>query len=148
MDLKFKLNGNNDEVDLSKFKGKKVVLYFYPKDNTKKCTTEALEFSELKTEFEKENTVVFGVSKDSVESHKKFIEKNSITVDLLSDPDGEIHDKFKVIGTKVMCGRESIGTIRSTFVFDEKGKLIKEFRNVKSKNHAKTVLNFIKEYEV
>ena len=89
MDLKFKLNGNNNEVDLSKFKGKKVVLYFYPKDNTKGCTTEALEFSELKTEFEKENTVVFGVSKDSVESHKKFIEKNSITVDLLSDPDGE-----------------------------------------------------------
>ena len=77
-----------------------------------------MEFSELKTEFEKENTVVFGVSKDSVESHKKFIEKNSITVDLLSDPDGEIHNKFKVIGTKVMCGRESIGTIRSTFIFD------------------------------
>ena len=106
MDLKFKLNGNNNEVDLSKFKGKKVVLYFYPKDNTKGCTTEALEFSELKTEFEKENTVVFGVSKDSVESHKKFIEKNSITVDLLSDPDGEIHNKFKVIGTKVLTRSE------------------------------------------
>ena len=142
----FKLPDQNGvEHSLSEYKGKKVILYFYPKDNTSGCTLEAIQFSELKDEFEKLNAVVIGVSKDSVASHKKFIEKHNLTVELVSDEDISIQEHFDVWKLKKMCGKEYMGTVRSTFILDDKGNILKEFRNVKAKDHAIKVLEALKE---
>lgn len=146
MEYSFNLNSNlRENVSLEDFKGKKLVLYFYPKDNTSACTTEAIEFSELTDEFEKENAVVVGISRDSVKTHQNFINKHDLKIELLSDPDREINKQYEVLKPKKMYGKDVIGTVRSTFIFDENSNLIKEFRNVKAKGHAKAVLDFIKE---
>ena len=145
MACNLKFNGMNGEFSLDKYKGKKIVLYFYPKDNTSGCTLEAIQFSELKDEFEKINSVIIGVSKDSLLSHKKFIEKHNLKVELVSDEDISIQEHFDVWKLKKMCGKEYMGTVRSTFILDDEGNILKEFRNVKAKGHAVKVLEALKE---
>ncbi len=145
MACNLKFNGMNGEFSLDKYKGKKIILYFYPKDNTSGCTLEAIQFSELKDEFEKLNAVVIGVSKDSLLSHKKFIEKHNLKVELVSDEDISIQEHFDVWKLKKMCGKEYMGTVRSTFILDDEGNILKEFRNVKAKGHAVKVLEALKE---
>lgn len=134
-----------EKLNLNDIKGKKIILYFYPKDNTKGCTLEAIEFSSLKEEFEKQNAILIGVSKDSLESHKKFKEKNNLNLDLISDESLEILKYFDVWKLKKMCGREYMGTVRSTFILDDKLNILKEFRNVKAKGHANFILQTLKE---
>ncbi|MBC8586897.1 peroxiredoxin [Paratissierella segnis] len=131
------------DISLKDFRGKNVVLYFYPKDNTSGCTAEALEFVELLDEFEEYNTVVIGVSRDSLKSHAKFKDKFDIPFLLLSDETKEVHNLFNVMKMKKLYGKEHLGVERSTFVFDREGNLIKEFRNVKAKGHARQVLDFV-----
>lgn len=134
-----------DDILLSDFKGKKnVILYFYPKDNTPGCTTEAIEFKELHPEFEKLDTIVLGISKDSAKSHIKFSEKLELPFILLSDEDLKIHKLYDVLKPKKLYGKEYIGTERSTFVIDKNGIIKGEFRKVKASGHASKVLEFIK----
>ena len=145
MACNLKFNGINGEFSLDKYKVKKIVLYFYSKDNTSGCTLEAIQFSELKDEFEKLNAVIIGVSTDSLASHKKFIEKHNLTVELVSDEDLSIQEHFDVWKMKKLYGKEYMGTVRSTFILDDKGNILKEFRNVKAKDHALNVLEALKE---
>lgn len=133
------------DISLEDFRGKNVVLYFYPKDNTSGCTTEAIEFRDLNDEFKKLDTVILGISRDSLKSHAKFREKQDISFLLLSDEDEKVHNLFDVMKPKKMYGREYIGVERSTFVFNKEGELVKEFRNIRAKGHADKVLEFIKE---
>lgn len=130
--------------DLKNYIGQNVVLYFYPRDNTPGCTQEGLDFSVLVSDFKKLNTVVLGVSKDSKDSHIKFKEKMKYKVDLVADESGQVCEKFDVIKEKNMYGKKVMGIERSTFVFDIKGKLVKEWRKVKVEGHAKEVLDFVK----
>lgn len=133
------------DLSLSEMNGKKVVLYFYPKDNTPGWITEASEFRDYKDEFEKLNATIIGISKDSMKSHFKFLEKWELNFHLLSDPDKKIHEMFDVIKEKKLYGKVSMGTERSTFIIDENQILIKEYRKVKAKGHAETVLMDVKE---
>jgi len=128
------------EVCLSDFRGKWLVLYFYPKDNTPGCTREALEFTELIGEFEKLNAAVVGVSKDSPESHRRFREKHGLKVILLSDPEHKVIQQYGAWGRKRVAGREAEGTIRSTFLIDPEGIIRKTWTNVKVDGHAREVL--------
>ncbi|QUH18617.1 thioredoxin-dependent thiol peroxidase [Alkaliphilus sp. B6464] len=132
-------------ISLEDFKGQNVVIYFYPKDNTSGCTTEATEFRDLYDEFNKLNTIILAISRDSLKSHAKFREKQNLPFLLLSDKDEEVHKLFDVMKLKKMYGKEYMGVERSTFIIDKDGELIKEFRNVKSKGHAEEVLKFIKQ---
>ncbi|WP_352420522.1 peroxiredoxin [Proteiniborus sp.] len=142
----FKLQETDgSDISLDNFKGQNVVVYFYPKDNTSGCTIEAIQFSELHNEFKKLDTVILGISRDSLSSHAKFREKQSIPFLLLSDKDEEVHRLFNVMKLKKMYGKEYMGVDRSTFIFNKTGELVKEFRNVKAKGHAAEVLKFIKE---
>ena len=140
--IKFKTK-ENDFMTNNSFSGNKVVIYFYPKDDTPGCTKEAIEFSENKGNFQKLNTLILGISKDSVEKHEKFRSKHNLTVDLASDYDGKICDTFGVWVEKSMYGKKYMGLERSTFLFDENSVLIKVWRNVKVKNHVNEVLNFL-----
>ena len=124
--------------------GKYVVLYFYPKDNTPGCTTETNDFNKLLSNFLKLNCEVYGISKDSLESHFKFKDKYKIKFDLLADENLKILKKFKVWGKKKFMGREFMGTIRSTYLIDKKGLIIKAWDNVKVKDHAIEVLETLK----
>lgn len=116
------------------------VLYFYPKDNTGGCTTEAQEFSMLLSEFARLDTQVFGISPDSAASHKKFIEKQQLSVTLLSDPDKTVIGAFGVWVKKKLYGREYMGVLRSTFVIDSDGRILAAWNKVKVKGHASEVL--------
>ncbi|GEM_PF-53035 len=137
---KLKLVGTSQlEFDINDFKGKYVILYFYPRDMTSGCTTEGHEFSKLKTKFEKLNTFVFGISRDSIESHNKFKTKENFLVDLLSDLDQQVCTAFDVIKDKNMYGKKVKGIERSTFVISPEGILIKEWRKVKAEGHAEQV---------
>lgn len=131
-------------VNLKELKGKKVVLYFYPKDNTPGCTTEGQNFRDLYKEFVKENTVIYGLSRESIKSHENFKEKQSFPFDLISDPEEKICKLFDVIKEKSMYGRKYMGIERSTFLIGENGKLVKEWRKVRVPDHAKEVLQTIK----
>ena len=124
--------------------GKYVVLYFYPKDDTPGCTIETNDFNKLFTKFKKLNCDVFGISKDDIKSHNKFKEKYKIKFDLLVDDEIKIVKSYKVWAKKKFMGREFMGVIRSTFLIDPKGKIIKIWRNVKVKDHAKEVLDTLK----
>ena len=142
----FKLISTSDEVvELKKIKSKFVVLYFYPKDDTSGCTIETNDFNKLLSKFKKLDCIIFGVSKDSLESHKKWSKKLKLKFDLLSDEKKISLKGYKVWAKKNFMGREFMGIIRSTFVI-EKSKIIKEWRNVKAIGHAKEVLNFIENY--
>ena len=120
--------------------GKYVVLYFYPKDDTPGCTIEAIDFNKLLPKFKKLNCEVFGISKDNLNSHDKFKAKFNVKFDLLADEDIVVLKKYKVWGKKKFMGREFMGIIRSTFLIDKKGKILKIWDNVKVKNHALEVL--------
>lgn len=138
---------NDDMVSLEDFRDKKVVVYFYPKDNTPGWTTEAGEFNNLLNDFSAANTVVLGISKDSLKSHEKFSNKLDLNFKLLSDEDTKVHKLYDTWQQKKMFGKEYYGTVRSTFVIDEEGTLIKEYRKVKAKGHAEKVLEFIENYK-
>lgn len=144
MDVSFTLkDSEGKDVRFEDYKGKRLVIYFYPKDNTPGCTIEAVEFSELLEEFKKLNTEVIGISKDSIKSHQNFIAKKNLSVNLLSDPEKEVLSSFNVLKAKKMFGKEYMGVERSTFLFDETGELITEFRNVKAAGHAREVLDYM-----
>lgn len=130
-------------INLSKIKGQKVVVYFYPKDSTPGCTTEGQNFRDSIKEFEANNCVIFGVSRDSIKSHEKFKKKQEFPFDLLSDPDEALCKAFDVIKLKKLYGKEYLGIERSTFLFNEKGKLAKEWRKIRVKGHVDEVLEAV-----
>jgi len=125
---------------LKDFRGKKVVLYFYPKDGTPGCTSEAIEFRDMIREFEKEDVVILGVSKDSIKSHQKFKQKHSLPFTLLSDPEGKVLDLYGVWKKKSLYGRTFLGTERTTFLINEKGVVEKVYKKVKVRGHAQACL--------
>ena len=141
-DFKFKI-GDDKSISSKDLKGQNLIIYFYPKDDTPGCTIEAIDFSKSKNKFSKLNTKIFGVSKDTVEKHKKFINKHNLTIDLISD-DETICEKFGVWVEKSMYGKKYMGIERATFLFDKDLTLIKVWRNVKVKGHVEEVLSFIK----
>ena len=141
----FQLPATGDKtVSLSELKGKNVVLYFYPKDNTPGCTLEGQDFRDLKSKFTRANTVVLGISRDSVKSHEGFKEKQEFNFDLLADEDEKVCKLFDVIKLKNMYGKEVMGVERSTFLIDAKGVLRREWRKVKVDGHAAEVLEAAK----
>ncbi len=131
---------NGDTVKLSDYKGKKLVLYFYPKDDTPGCTKEACSFRDADEVYNKQGIKVFGVSTDSEKSHQKFISKYQLPFDLLADTDKEIVEKYGVWGEKSMYGKKYMGTIRKTFLIGEDGKIAKIFDKVNVSEHADEVL--------
>ena len=136
-----KLPATGDQtIDLKSLRGKNVVLYFYPKDSTPGCTTEGQDFAANYAKFKRSNTVVLGISRDSVASHEKFRAKYNFPFDLLSDADEKACSIFDVIKEKNMYGRKVMGIERSTFLIDVKGKLVREWRKVKVKGHVDEVL--------
>ena len=143
--LNIKLQASDDkEYTLSDFKGKKIVLYFYPKDNTSGCTLESKDFTMLKNEFKEKGYMIIGCSRDSVKSHKNFINKQDLDLLLLSDSNEELVTAFDVMKEKSMYGKTYMGIERSTFIINSKGKLIQEWRKVKVKGHVDEVLKVIK----
>ncbi len=137
------LSDSGREVTLKKLKGHKVVLYFYPKDNTSGCTKEACDFKDSIKIFEKKETVVIGVSKDSVESHKNFKSKFELPFTLLSDESAKMLKDYGVWKEKSMYGRKYMGIERSTFLIDEKGKIREIWNNVKVPGHIEDILSKI-----
>ena len=131
-------------IRLKELRGTNVVLYFYPKDSTPGCTTEGRDFSALHAKFKRQNTVIFGVSRDSVKYHEKFKDKQGFNFDLLSDPDEVLCKQFDVIHEKTLYGRKFMGVVRSTFLIDADGKLRQQWRTVKVKGHAEEVLTAVK----
>lgn len=142
-DIKLAATGDQT-LKLSGFRGKKIVLYFYPKDSTPGCTLEGQDFRDNKRKFSARNTVILGVSRDSVKSHENFKDKQAFTFELLSDPDEKLCTQFDVIKEKNMYGKKVVGIERSTFLIDEDGILIQEWRKVKVKGHVEEVLEEIK----
>lgn len=134
----------NKPFKLSDYKGKKVILYFYPKDNTPGCTTEAMQFRDTYEEFQRSGVALFGVSRDSIRSHDAFKEKLALPFELISDPEETLCTMFNVMKMKTMYGKQSRGVERSTFVIDAAGKLVKEWRGVKVPGHVDDVLEFVK----
>ena len=134
-------NGKN--VSLSDFRGKKVVLYFYPKDDTSGCTKEACGFRDAKTQIAKKGAVVIGVSKDDQASHEKFVKKYDLNFTLLSDTSGKMIEKYGAWGEKTLYGRKYMGIFRSTFVIDEDGTIMKVFPKVSPDGHADEILEVL-----
>ncbi|SMG38368.1 peroxiredoxin Q/BCP [Marivirga sericea] len=132
---------DGNEIKLSDFKGKKVILYFYPKDNTPGCTAQACNLRDNYEELQKQGYVVLGVSQDSEKSHKKFIEKQSLPFQLIADEDHTVHNLYGTWGEKKMYGKTYMGTIRTTFVIDEKGAIADIVQKVKTKEHTAQILN-------
>jgi len=138
---KFKLpTDGNGQIDLSELKGKSVILYFYPKDATPGCTTEAIDFSQAKSQFDAANAVIIGVSKDSVQKHDKFKAKNELQIILASDEDGAVIESYGSWILKKLYGREYMGIDRSTFLIDKNGILTQIWRKVRVKGHVDAVL--------
>ena len=129
---------------LSALRGTKVVLYFYPKDNTPGCTAEGAEFRDLHAQFRRAGARVFGISRDPAASHERFKEKMRFPFELLADPDEAVCRRFGVMKEKLLYGKKVRGIERSTFVIDDKGVLAREWRGVKVPGHAQEVLNFVK----
>lgn len=138
-------DGAGNHVSLKDFKGKWVVLYFYPKDNTPGCTIEAITFTKENPDFQKLDAVILGVSPDSCKSHQKFIESQKLKITLLSDPDHKALESYGVWGLKKFMGREFKGVIRSTFLIDPKGKIAYVWSNVKVAGHVEAVKEKLKE---
>jgi peroxiredoxin Q/BCP len=139
------LNQDEEKISLKDFIGQKVVLYFYPKDDTSGCTKEACSFSDDLPKFSKIDAVILGVSPDSVKSHKKFSEKYKLKFDLLADEEKVVVEKYSVWKEKSMYGRKYMGVERATFIIDEKGKIKKIFNKVKVDGHNKEVLEALKD---
>ena len=131
-------------IDLKNFRPYPIVLFFYPRDNTSSCTKEAKNFTENLKLFDRANVSVFGVSKDSIESHQKFIKKQNLAISLLSDQDGTVCKSFGVWKEKSMYGKTYMGIERSTFIIDGTGLIVKEWRKVKVAGHVNEVLREIK----
>jgi thioredoxin-dependent peroxiredoxin len=138
-------NSDDRPIALADLAGKYAVLYFYPKDNTPGCTTEALDFSRLLPDFQAANAIVYGVSPDSVASHCKFIAKQGLKVELLSDVDRELAERYGVWQLKKFMGKEYMGVVRSTFLLDPQGKIVAIWSPVKVKGHAEIVLHKLQE---
>ena len=146
--IDFTLPGSNGEnVSLSEFKGKNIILYFYPRDNTPGCTREACEFKESYTKFENSNALVLGISKDTIKKHVNFIEKFQLPFILLSDAEGKVCEDYGVWKLKKMAGKEYMGIERSTFLIDKEGIILKEWRKVKVAGHVEEVLQFLSQSE-
>lgn len=134
------MNQDDEVVKLSDYQGKQVVLYFYPKDDTQGCTTEACSFRDDYSAFDNTGIVILGVSPDSTASHRKFIAKYQLPFSLLADVDHKVCGLYGVWGRKKFMGKEYDGVFRTTFLIDEQGKIIKTFENVKPSEHSKEVL--------
>ena len=144
----FKLLGTSNKlVELNKIKSKYTILYFYPKDDTPGCTLETKDFNSFYNKFIKLNCEIYGISKDTIESHLKFKKKYKVKFELLSDENKIAIKEFKVWGKKKFMGKEFMGLIRSTFLL-KKNNIIKEWRNVRVKGHAEEIYNFIKNYKL
>jgi len=137
-------NQEDEKISLKNFLGKKIILYFYPKDNTPGCTTEACDFRDTIAEFNKVNAIVLGISKDSVKSHKRFHEKQNLNFDLLSDEQTTVIQKYGVWKEKKNYGRTYMGIERTTFIIDENGKIEKIYPKVKVKNHVAEIIEYLK----
>jgi len=142
-DLTLPATGGKD-LGLASFKGKPLVVYFYPKDNTPGCTQEGIDFRDLHKDFRKAGAQILGISRDSLRSHENFAAKYEFTFPLLSDADERACEAFDVIKEKSLYGRKYLGVDRSTFLFDAAGKLAREWRGVKVKGHAAEVLEAVK----
>lgn len=134
---------NGENHTLSSYRGKKVILYFYPKDNTSGCTAQACGFRDRLPQIREKGAVVLGISKDSVESHKKFEENHSLPFTLLSNPDLEVIKKYDVWQEKNMYGRKTFGVVRTTYLIDEEGKIIKALGKVKAKDNPEEMVNLL-----
>ncbi len=142
----FKLPSSNDQnFEINKNLDQYLAIYFYPRDNSRGCTNEAKDFAKLYKEFKKLNCEIIGISKDNIESHKKFINKFKIPFKLLSDEKIIVLKKYGAWGEKSMYGKKFMGIKRTTVLINPKGKIIKIWNNVKVKDHAKEVLNLLKE---
>ena len=140
----FELEDQNGKTHkLSDYKGKKIILYFYSKDNTSGCTKQAVGYSANKKEFEKKGVVILGVSKDSVASHKKFEEKQNLTITILADPERKVIEAYDVWKEKKNYGKVSMGVVRTTYLIDEKGKIIKANDKVKAAEDPDNMLKEI-----
>jgi len=142
-DFKLPATGEQD-IALSDFRGKNVVLYFYPKDNTPGCTTEGQDFRDQISTFRRRNTVILGISRDSVKSHENFRQKQAFPFELLSDAEEKVCTLFDVIKEKNLYGRKVMGVERSTFLIDAQGVLAREWRKVKVPGHVDEVLEAVK----
>ncbi|WP_180130230.1 peroxiredoxin [Acinetobacter sp. YH12072] len=131
------------EINLAQLDAEWLVIYFYPKDSTPSCTTQAVGFSCLKDQFDALNTTILGVSRDSIKAHQNFTEKQNLTINLISDKEEVLCKHFDVIKEKNMYGKKVMGIERSTFIFHN-GKLVKEYRKVKAAGHAEQVLEDLK----
>jgi thioredoxin-dependent peroxiredoxin len=138
-------DSNDQETCLKSYRGKWVVLYFYPKDNTSGCTREAVEFTAALETLKSLNAEVLGVSRDSTASHRKFTEKHGLAVRLLSDADHKVMESYGSWAKKKMYGRESFGTVRSTFLIDPDGNIAHLWRSVKVKGHVEAVINTLQD---
>lgn len=142
----FELPASDGEtVKLSDYVGKNVVLYFYPKDMTPGCTTEACDFRDKHSKFEEVNAIILGVSPDPINRHEKFIEKHGLPFLLLADEEHKVAESYEVWKLKKNFGKEYMGIERSTFVIDKEGNIAKEWRKVKVEGHVEEALQFIKE---
>ena len=137
------LGSDGNTHKLSDYRGKKIVLYFYPKDNTPGCTNEACDFRDNHNIIESKNAIVIGISKDNIKSHDKFINKLQLPFLLLADEEKNVCSLYDVLKEKNMYGKKVIGIERSTFIIDENGILLKEFRKVKVKNHVNEVIEYL-----
>lgn len=138
-------SSSGKSVHLQDLKGQKTILYFYPKDNTPGCTIQGNEFNSFLKEFEKLNTVVYGISRDNLKSHDKFIQKCNFKFELLADTDEKLCKFFDVIKEKNMYGKKVMGVERSTFIIDENNKIVGEYRKVKAEGHAALILQTVKQ---
>ena len=134
---------SNQKVEIPDNNGRNIVLYFYPKDDTPGCTIEGNDFTALNESFTEKNTVIYGVSRDSIKSHEKFKKKFNYTIDLISDEDESLCNQFDVIKLKKLYGKEHIGIVRSTFVISSSGEILKHWDKVKADGHADEVLEFV-----
>jgi len=139
------MGSDNKEHSLKDYLGKKVILYFYPRDNTAGCTLEAESFRDQSETLQGENAVIIGVSRDSLDSHEKFISKLDLPFVLLSDEDSKVCNLYDVLKEKNTYGKKSIGIARSTFIIDEEGIVIYENRKVKADGHAEEIVEFLKD---
>ena len=137
----FKLPSTSGTFQLSDYLGKNIILYFYPRDNTKGCTIEANDFNKSLKIINKNNAIVVGVSRDSIENHEKFRKKNKLKFDLLSDEKITVLKKYNAWGLKKFLGKSYYGIIRTTVLINDKGKIVKTWNNVRVKDHVKNVIN-------
>lgn len=138
---------NGNAVRLSSFRGKKVILYFYPKDNTPGCTKEACSLNEEKEDLSSLNAVIIGVSADSAESHQKFIARYGLSFTLLTDKDREVMKLYQAYGEKKMYGKTTTGVIRTTYIIDEEGRIIKAWNKINTATHGKVIKKFLEQPE-